>query len=326
MLTGTHRPWQEAWADALYGDAGFYRRPEGPAGHFRTAAHAAPRELAAAVAGLAAEAGCTAVVDVGAGRGELLRALHELQQDGPGAGLAELHGVEVAERPPGLPDGVRWSHRVPRVRDALVVAWELLDVVPCPVLEIDDDGVARVVLVEPATGRERLGPPAGAADLAWCASWWPLDHLAAGDRVEVGRPRDTMWATLVGAAAIAGGGLLLGVDYAHDAGSRPAPGSLTGFRAGRAIPPRPDGASDVTAHVALDAVAAAGEAAGATTTLLTRQDAALAALGVRHRELLDPGALGGFGWLLQGVDRPLPASLSSLMPVRSQGWTPGPAS
>ena len=328
VLTGTHRPWQEAWADALYGDRGFYRRPEGPAGHFRTAAHAAPAELAAAVARLAAEAGCTSVVDVGAGRGELLCALHALREQGgagPAASLAELHGVEVAERPPGLPAGVRWSHRVPRVRDALVVAWELLDVVPCPVLEIDAEGTARVVLVEPATGRERLGPPAGPADLAWCDSWWPLGGLAEGDRVEVGRTRDTTWAALVGDVAIAGGGVLLGVDYAHDTRSRPAPGSLTGFRAGRAVPPRPDGSGDVTAHVALDSVALAGEAAGATTTLLTRQDAALEALGVRHRELLDPGSLGGFGWLLQGVDRPVPASLSSLMPVRSQGWTPGPA-
>ena len=321
------RPWQDAWTDALYGDQGFYRRPEGPAGHFRTAAHAAPRELAAAVARLAADAGCTAVVDVGAGRGELLRALHELgQRSGDASGVTELHGVEVAARPPELPPGVRWSHRVPRVPDALVVAWELLDVVPCPVLEVDDDGVPRGVLVEPATGREHLGPPVAEADLAWCASWWPLGGLEPGDRVEVGRPRDTTWASLVAGAAIAGGGLLLAVDYAHTAAQRPPLGSLSGFRAGRAVPPRPDGSGDVTAHVALDAVAAAGEAAGATTTLLTRQDAALRALGVTHRELLDPGSLGGFGWLVQGVERALPASLSSLMPVHAQGWTAGSAS
>jgi len=322
-VSGGPRPWQDAWSDALYGEQGFYRRPEGPAGHFRTAAHAAPRELAAAVARLAAEAGCTTVVDVGAGRGELLCALHALGRGSGGpAGITELHAVEVAARPPELPADVRWSDRVPRVRDALVVAWELLDVVPCPVLEVDDEGAPRVVLVEPATGREQLGPRASAADLAWCASWWPPGGLEPGDRVEVGRPRDTMWASLVAGAAIAGGGLLLAVDYAHAADARPPLGSLTGFRAGRAVPPRPDGSGDVTAHVALDAVAAAGEAAGATTTLLTRQDAALQALGVTRRELLDPGSLGGFGWLVQGVERALPASLSSLMPVRAQGWTP----
>jgi SAM-dependent MidA family methyltransferase len=322
-VAGDARPWQDAWSDALYGEHGFYRRPEGPAGHFRTAAHAAPGEVAAAVARLAAEAGCTAVVDVGAGRGELLRALHAL---GPASQVTELHGVEVAARPPRLPAEVRWSRRVPRVPDALVVAWELLDVVPCPVLEVDDEGVPRVVLVEPASGRERLGPPASAADLAWCASWWPPGGLEPGDRIEVGRPRDKAWASLVAAAAIAGGGLLLAVDYSHAAAARPPLGSLTGFRAGRAVPPRPDGSGDVTAHVALDAVAAAGEAAGATTTLLTRQDDALRALGVTRRELLDPGSLGGFGWLVQCVDRTLPASLSSLMPVHAQGWTPGATS
>ena len=38
----TWRTWEAAWRDALYGPVGFYRRPEGPAGHFRTAAHAGP--------------------------------------------------------------------------------------------------------------------------------------------------------------------------------------------------------------------------------------------------------------------------------------------
>jgi SAM-dependent MidA family methyltransferase len=303
----SYRPWQEAWSDALYGEGGFYRRPEGPAGHFRTAAHAAPGQLAAAIARLADELGCTTVVDVGAGRGELLRGLDaHVAAGGP---HLRLHGVDVVARPDGLPAGVGWSRGVPRVRDALVIGWELLDVVPCPILEIDADGVPRLVLVD-STGREQLGPAAEGADLAWCTAWWPVDDLAEGDRVEVGRARDQLWASLVADVAIAGGGALLAVDYAHDARHRPPPGSLTGYRAGRAVPPRPDGGSDVTAHVALDAVASAGEAAGALRTLLTRQDVALRALGATSAELLDPGALGGFGWLLQTLDRPLPASLT----------------
>ena len=306
------RPWRDAWADALYSEGGFYRRPEGPAGHFRTAVHAAPRELAAAVARLAAECGCRAVVDVGTGRGELLRALHAL----PGHSLA-LHGVEIADRPADLPPQIAWSRRAPRVPDALVVAWELLDVVPCPVLEVDDEGVVRTVLVD-QVGRESLGPPADPADLAWCTTWWPLQELEPGDRVEVGRGRDTQWASLVGGVAVAGGGVLLAVDYGHHRRSRPAAGSLSGFRAGRAVPPRPDGTTDVTAHVALDAIAAAGEAAGATATLLTRQDVALRALGVTSAELLDPGALGGFGWLLQAVERPLPASVRAAQGERER--------
>ena len=37
---------------------------------------------------------------------------------------------------------------------ALVVAHEWLDVVPCPVAELDDRGVLRHLLVDPATGEE----------------------------------------------------------------------------------------------------------------------------------------------------------------------------
>ncbi|MEU1025014.1 hypothetical protein ABZ366_23525, partial [Streptomyces sp. NPDC005904] len=33
------RGWREAAETALYGPEGFYRRPEGPAGHFRTSVH-----------------------------------------------------------------------------------------------------------------------------------------------------------------------------------------------------------------------------------------------------------------------------------------------
>jgi hypothetical protein len=48
----TWLPWEAAWREALYGERGFYRRAEGPAGHFRTATHAAPAVLAAALARL----------------------------------------------------------------------------------------------------------------------------------------------------------------------------------------------------------------------------------------------------------------------------------
>jgi SAM-dependent MidA family methyltransferase len=182
------------------------------------------------------------------------------------------------------------------------MAWELLDVVPLPVLEVDGDGVPRRVLVEPETGREWLGEPADGADLEWCRRWWPVAGLAEGDRVEVGEPRDALWAALVARARGAGARAVLAVDYAHRRDARPAGGSLTGFRAGRAVPPRPDGSMDLTAHVAIDAVAAAGHSAGISSSTIGPQEAALAALGVRRRELLDPGGLGGFAWLLQRLD------------------------
>jgi SAM-dependent MidA family methyltransferase len=299
----TMLPWEKAWANALYGPNGFYLRPEGPAGHFRTAAHAAAADLVPALQRLAAEHRCTSIVDVGAGRGELLTALAA----NPGTTLG-LWGVDIVPRPTRLPPAIGWSAGLPALPDrvltgALVIAWELLDVVPCPILDLDEDGVLREVLVD-LSGRESLGDPAGPAELDWCARWWPTTaDPEEVERVEVGDPRDRFWANLVGRAAVAGAGALLAVDYAHLLDERPEQGSLTGFRSGRAVPPRPDGSMDLTAHVAIDAVAAAGVAAGAVASELTTQHDALHRLGVRNRELLDRGGLGGFHWLVQTLDR-----------------------
>src|SRR5207245_325972 len=124
-----HEPWEHAWRRALFGPAGFYRRPEGPAGHFRTAVHAAPSTLARAVARLARASGCTGVLDLGAGRGELLTALARLEGNGP---ALRLHGVDVVDRPALLPPAVEWTpadRGVPygTFAGALVVVWEVLD-------------------------------------------------------------------------------------------------------------------------------------------------------------------------------------------------------
>jgi SAM-dependent MidA family methyltransferase len=299
--------WEEAWRQALFGEQGFYRRPEGPAGHFRTAAHAAPTLLARAVARLAQTAGCSGVLDLGAGRGELLSALARLDE---GARL-RLHGVDVVDRPALLPPMVGWTRAdrgVPYAAfdGALVVAWELLDTVPCPVLEIDDEGRPRTVLVEPDSGRERLGPSPAPEDLGWCARWWPPSELDPGARIEVGRGRDDWWAGHVALLGRLGGGLLLAVDYGHTLADRPTLGSLSGYRRGRLVPPVPDGSCDVTAHVAFDAVEAAGRLAGAAPGSLRPQQTALRELGVRGdepgaSELLDPAGLGGFTWLRQRV-------------------------
>jgi SAM-dependent MidA family methyltransferase len=104
---------------------------------------------------------------------------------------------------------------------------------------------------------------------------------------------------------------------------------MVGYQRGRVVAPAPDGHRDVTAHVAIDAVAAAGVGAGATGSLLLRQRLALERLGISGRrpirrdtesasylsslaaagaaaELLDRNGLGGFTWLAQakGVDVP----------------------
>ena len=45
--------WSEATTRALYGLGGFFHRPEGPAGHFRTSVHASPLFAGAVLALLA---------------------------------------------------------------------------------------------------------------------------------------------------------------------------------------------------------------------------------------------------------------------------------
>jgi SAM-dependent MidA family methyltransferase len=321
-LTADFVTWDVAWQRALYGDDGFYRRADGtPSSHFRTSVHASPL-LAGVLAELARLCGLSRVVDIGSGRGELLTALADVDPD------LGLVGVDVVGRPATLPERAQWlvsagGASVPLSPDvcssALIVAHEWLDDVPCPVVEVDSAGRWRQVEVDPASGMERLGAVASGDQQQWLARWWPAGE--PGARAEVGLTRDQAWADLVGRSADS---LLVAVDYSHDRAARPARGTLAGYRAGRVVPPLPDGTCDVTAHVALDAVARAGEAAGASSTVLTRQREVVRRLGVTAErpdpssargdaagylarlelageaaELLDPAGLGGFGWLLQ---------------------------
>ncbi|KPI09732.1 protein of unknown function DUF185 [Actinobacteria bacterium OK074] len=321
--------WQAAAQEALYGPSGFYRRPEGPAAHFRTSVHASGL-FAAAVARLLCRVddalgrpGELAFVDMGAGRGELTAAvLDALPADV--APRTRAYAVEIADRPAGLDPRVTWLPHPPRDVTGLLFANEWLDNVPLEVAEADTDGVRRRVLVR-ADGTERLGEPVTGPEAAWLDRWWPLPAADApeGLRAEIGLPRDTAWAAAVGTLAR---GLAVAVDYAHTAGVRPPFGTLTGFRAGRETAPVPDGSCDLTAHVALDACALPG-------ARLLPQREALRALGVTGErpplslastdptayvralaqageaaELTAPGGLGAFGWLLQpvGIPNPLP--------------------
>jgi SAM-dependent MidA family methyltransferase len=328
-------PWAEAMQRALVGPTGFYRGAAVPAAHFRTAVTAAPELAAQAISVLlddvqASLGGETSdgvdLVDLGAGGGELLGALARRLPD-----HVLLHGVEVAARPAGLPDRVTWSPRLPSRVAGLLIAHEYLDNVPVDIVEVDGAGVLRVVLVDPATGDERLGAVVGPAERDWLARWWPLAGQPPGSRAEVGLARDAAWAAAV---ASVHRGMAIAIDYDHGLDDRPPRGTLTGYRRGREVTPVPDGSCDVTAHVALDACAAAGITSGADETVLLRQAAVLRALGVRAgrppvaiassapvdylralaaagsaAELLDRTGLGAFGWLVQSVGVPMPERL-----------------
>jgi SAM-dependent MidA family methyltransferase len=105
----------------------------------------------------------------------------------------------------------------------------------------------------------------------WLASWWPLDGREPGARAEIGTTRDRAWAGIV---AGLGRGMAVAIDYGHVRRTRPPTGSLRSYRQGRQVPVVPDGSCDVTADVAVDAVAAA------VSGRVLRQRDALAALGV----------------------------------------------
>jgi SAM-dependent MidA family methyltransferase len=135
-----------------------------------------------------------------------------------------------------------------------------------------------------------------------------------GDRAEIGLARDLAWVDVVRRLA---DGVAVAIDYGHLRESRPPYGTLTGFRTGRECEPVPDGSCDLTAHVALDSLAAA-----VPGSVITTQREALQALGIRGTrpelalartdplryvaelssageaaELTDPSGLGSFGWV-----------------------------
>jgi SAM-dependent MidA family methyltransferase len=250
-------PWRKAWREALYGPGGLFVTSR-PAEHFRTAVTASPL-FAEAVARLAADAGLRTIVDLGAGGGELLRHLHDLD---PGL---QLIGVELGSRPDELPEAIGWRHEVPAEFDGLLLANEWLDNIPCDVVEVDEDGEIRAVLVDPDTGLERLGDP---IESGWLDDWWPISE--PGERAEIGEPRDEAWADAVECVT----GLAVAIDYGHQRTNRPPFGSLSSYAGGHEVDVRPDGTRDVTAHVAIDAVA---DRVGGR---LERQHEALARLGV----------------------------------------------
>jgi SAM-dependent MidA family methyltransferase len=333
--------------EALYGEHGFYRRPEGPAGHFRTSVHASRKLFATALSRLLAEVDAATghppqltVVDVGAGHGELLTAmtaLTALADPGLASRLRPV-AVEVAERPESLPSHIEWSATLPEGVTGLLVANEWLDNVPLDIVERGEDGV-RLVLVDPATGEEHPGAVPDAAATAWLTRWWPQSAPGEpgdpGERAEIGTSRDEAWAKAVGSLAA---GLALAVDYTHTRTGRPRFGTLAGYRQGRLVDPVPDGSCDLTCHVALDSCAAAGQAAGAEATVLISQRQALHSLGIRPgrppyelarsdpaaylRALQEAGeageltareGLGGFGWLAQTTGGcPMPQPLAAL--------------
>ena len=337
-------PWRRAMADALYGADGFFTRTNQPGGsgaHFRTSARAselfATAIMRVVVAADEALGGPDPfdVVDVGAGGGHLLRRLAELAPTRL-AQRMRLSAVELAPRPTDLPDAIGWSEQPPPAGSVtgVILATEWLDNVPLDIAEVNEHGQLRYVLVDPWSGAESKGGELSRFDAAWAEQWWTDAPWEPGVRVELGAPRDAAWASAV---AYLSRGVALTVDYGHMWYARPLTGTLTGFYGGRCAATIPDGSRDITAHVAIDAVCAAGETVAERPAVLTTQREALGALGLsgarpplelastdpagyvkalsaatQAAELMDADGLGSHYWVAQpvGLDAgALPAGL-----------------
>ena len=259
-----------AWNDANPGPQGFYRRKR-PHQHFATEAQTGLLAEALArwirrIAERWTEDRIVDVVDIGAGSGELLLSLHQLlnrtrlsthrgRRAGATGRIARRDSWITGEAPKALsstwPDGVT----------GVVLAHEWLDDLPIDVVARDQQDVVREILVDPRTGLETLGDPVGSDTDA--GRWLDRRRGPVRDRAEVGLHRDAAWRAVCAAIR---SGAALAIDYAHlrterESGRYDA-GSITGYSNGATHWPIPDGSMNITAHVALDACAAATQPAG----------------------------------------------------------------
>lgn len=322
-MSAHYRPWRDAWARAAYGEGGFWQRALAE-DHFRTAATSTALFADAISRLLCDHRHIVSVIEIGSGNGRLLSDLAASRPE-----LA-LTGVDRRARPDGLPERVGWRCDLWDVaadgwttgsaadlfnsidRPTLVLAVEWLDDLPCTVAG-RADGQLREVEVD-NTGAERHGQLLHPAESAWCAQWWP-----DGGRVEGGRTRDRAWAAALEPLRRCGG-LGMVVDFGHVRSNRPRHGTLAAYHQGQQLRPQPSRDVNLTAAVAIDSLAAAGEQVGAVTVSCERQSETLtrllgaaaapadtlAALVTRSERaaLLSPRLWGDQWWLVQQVPAP----------------------
>lgn len=245
--------WRDAWESAHYGPHGFYRANPNPADHFRTAVMDSPKvsskifDIAYSQYRRLGSPTTFSVLDCGAGTGDLTRDLRI---------SFENNGLPWEVRSLNLTDGdIR--DLAPLGGAGVVIAHELLDDIPCQVVELDDNRTPHVVHVDPVTGTESLGDPSSSEDCAWLDTWWPA--TVPGARREIGLDRDALWRTLL---RVFDSGCAIMVDYCTTQSDRARgvfdAGTLTGYRAGRITRPVPDGRMNITAHVCLDSLVEVG--------------------------------------------------------------------
>lgn len=272
--------WAEAWDHA---NAIFYGR-EIPRDHFETSVHPGP-ELAWALASLAVDTderlGNPArfdLIDVGAGDGELMSALLTILREMSPELARRCAPVAVDLRPPSdLDPRVTWwvgdalqvlHHRCALDINGMVMAHEWLDDLAADIVESVESGDLHYINVDVDSGLESLGEPVGDDEQrAWLHRWW----WPVIGRAEIGLSRDRAWQQL---CSVINRGRAVAIDYSHTWQERSqgdfARGTVRAYRDGRRVQVIPNGSSNITAHVALDACA---EAVGGSWTLSNQRTA-----------------------------------------------------
>jgi SAM-dependent MidA family methyltransferase len=236
------------------------------------------------------------VFDVGAGDGSLLRSLAALTNH-------SLHGVDIRPRPIDLPARIEWHRELPACQTAVVICHEFLDDVPCDIVEIDELGQPRVVVLDDdgvAHPGPRLNDPAAGSDRdslhGWMQRWWPSTRPLS--RVEIGLQRDLTWQRLLRGIDH---GQAFAIDYGHLLPERRIgtwdAGTVIGFAHGRSVGAEFTPGRNITAHVAFDSVA---HATVGTRHRLSRQRRILQSRGSHG---FSTGTLDDYLWLEVHFDR-----------------------
>jgi SAM-dependent MidA family methyltransferase len=245
--------WGQRWhADTFYANYDPYE-------HFSTLVQYSP-EIAQAIQRwlLTQPSGPYQIFDLGSGSGALAQALRSVV--GP---EHAIHAVDMRPRPEHLPDSITWHNidlrmtPLPKVDDSrrtLLIAHEFFDDIPCDVIDIGDDGIARW-----RESDDHGHPIPGSlctdeSALRWMERWWPPQR--AGMSIEIGSTRDELWRSLMTTHP---GTMGIVIDYGHTLRERIVgtwdAGTLVGYRNGHPVSPRLDGHTNVTAHVCMDSLA-----------------------------------------------------------------------
>jgi SAM-dependent MidA family methyltransferase len=274
----------------------------GTAGDFITAPGLSPLfggSVAATIAHVLAESGGN-VIEVGAGTGQLaaqiLAELERLDQLPSQYGILELSG-ELRERQlqtlqtlvPHLAERAVWLETLPSEFVGVIVGNEVLDAMPCEVVQLNDGAWQRRGIVANDNGfaweNRALDPAKDAAILATCARWPQIPGYTSEIQIEAQGFIKALSNSLKR-------GMILMLDYGFPAGEFYHPersmGTLIGHYRHHTVHDmfHFPGLTDLTCHVDFSAMYSAAEQSGLALDGYTSQASYLLDCGILERAAL----------------------------------------